>query len=62
MYILRRDGKFISQHEEDHEAIDALLRIQPQSSDYAFKYGGYSVTKEKVISIDPITHKARDPK
>lgn len=62
MYILRRDGKFISQHDEDYEAIDALLRIQPQSTDYAFKYGGYSVTKENVISFDPLTHKPRDIK
>lgn len=62
MYILRRDGKFLSQHETQEQGIGALLAIQPQSTDYAFEYGGYSLTREMVVSIDPITHKIREPK
>jgi hypothetical protein len=58
MFILRKDGKFLSQHKTESEALTELQRIQSFSFDYAFKFGGYTLKDEKVVSIDPLSHKA----
>lgn len=55
-YILRKDGKFLSRFETQEEGIQALLNIQPHHVERAKTYGGYSVTRERVLSLDPITH------
>lgn len=62
MYILRQNGKFISQHDNDGLAIQALLMIQPKSIENAFSHAGYSVTKEKVVSLNCETQEFGDPR
>lgn len=51
MFVLRKDGKYVSQHDTKSEALTNLHRIQPQSWDYATTYGGYSLKEETVVSI-----------
>jgi hypothetical protein len=58
MFVLRKDSKYISHHNTELEALQELHRIQPMSHDYAFRFGGYTLKQEKVVSIDPISHKA----
>jgi hypothetical protein len=58
MFILRKEGKFLSAHKKESDAFIELQRIQSFSFDYAFKFGGYTLKEEKIVSIDPLTHKA----
>ena len=58
MFVLRKDSKYVSHHNTELEALQELHRIQPMSHDYAFRFGGYTLKQEKVVSIDPISHKA----
>ena len=51
MWVLRKDKKFVSQHDTESEALQNLQRIQGMSFDYAFKHGGYSLTQEAVVAI-----------
>lgn len=55
-YILRKDGRFLGKYETQEEGVEALLAIQPKSIEAAQTYGGYSVTRERVLSLDSITH------
>jgi hypothetical protein len=58
VYVLRKDSKYISHHDTELDALQELHRIQPMSHDYAFRFGGYTLKREKVVSIDPLSHKA----
>jgi hypothetical protein len=58
VFVLRKDSKYVSHHNTELEALQELHRIQPMSHDYAFRFGGYTLKQEKVVSIDPISHKA----
>jgi hypothetical protein len=58
MFVLRKDGKYLSHHNTELEALQQLHRIQGMSHDYAFRFGGYTLKNEKVVAINPITHKA----
>jgi hypothetical protein len=62
MFIIRKDDKYVSQHDTETQALTELHTIQPYSWDYATQYGGYTIKEEKVVSIDPITHKIRAAK
>jgi hypothetical protein len=58
MFVLRKDSKYVSHHDTELEALQELHRIQGMSHDYAFRFGGYTLKKEKVVSINPLSHKA----
>jgi hypothetical protein len=58
MFVLRKDGKYLSHHNTEFEALQQLHRIQGMSHDYAFRFGGYTLKNEKVVAINTITHKA----
>lgn len=62
MFVLRKDGKYVSHHDTENEALTKLHEIQGQSWDYAFQFGGYTLKNEKVLSVDPITHQMREAK
>jgi len=58
MFVLRKDGKYVSHHDTEMQALEYLQKIQPHSWDYAFQFGGYSLKNEQVYSVNPLTHKA----
>jgi hypothetical protein len=52
MFVLRKDGRYVSHHDTEMQALEELQRIQPQSWDYAFRYGGYKLSQEKITKIN----------
>ena len=52
-YVIKKDGEVVKYHgrpaifKTENEACIALLKIQPQSIDYACKYEGYKIEKIK---------------
>lgn len=58
MFILRHNGKYVSHHDTEGEALAKLQRIQPHSWEYAFQHGGWTVKEETVVSICLICQKA----
>lgn len=58
MFVLRHDGKYVSHHDTEGKALGELLNLQPHSSDYAFRYGGWTLKQETVVSICLLCQKA----
>ena len=58
MFVVRKDGKYVSHHDTEIQALMKLQEIQPMSSDYAFRYGGYVIKEETAVSICLLCQKA----
>jgi hypothetical protein len=52
MFVIRKDGKYVSHHDTEMEALRQLQQVQPHSWDYAFKFAGYTLKQEKIAHIN----------
>jgi hypothetical protein len=44
-YLLKRDGRTLSEHDTHNQAFIRLLQVQGQSADWAMTHEGYEITE-----------------